>query len=98
MLVMTVAPALARDAAGAQRLVVVLVADDVARVVLVDVELTVHPERVRIRPQEALDVGVAGKLVELVRLQRAQILRPHLRAELHLVEVEALTRPGLAEA
>ena len=93
---LALAPAMARDATGAERLV--FVADDVARVVLVDVELAVHPERVRVRPQKALDVGVAGKLVELVRLEGAQVLRPHLRAELHLVQVEALARPGLAEA
>ena len=90
------APALARHAPGAQRLV--FLADDVARVVLVDVELPVHPERVRVRAQEALDVRVARKLVELLRLEGAQVLRPHLRAELHLVQVEALARPGLAEA
>ena len=90
------ATALARHATGAQWLV--FLADDVAGVVFVDVELAVHPERVRVRPQKALDVGVAGKLVELVRFERAQVLRPHLRAELHLVQVEALARSGLAKA
>ena len=39
-----------------------------------------------------------GKLVELLGLERAQVLRPHLRAELHLVQVEALTRSGLTQA
>jgi len=38
------------------------------------------------------------KLVELLGLEGAQVLRPHLGAELHLVDVEALTRPGLAQA
>ena len=40
----------------------------------------------------------AGKLVELLRLEGAQVLRPHLGAELHLVQVEALTRSGLTQA
>ena len=56
------------------------------------------PSDVRVRPQEALDVGVPRELVELLRLERAQVLRPHLRAELHLVEVEPLARAGLAQA
>ena len=87
---------LVRDAAGAQRLL--LLARDVARVVLVDVELAVHPERVRVGAEEALDVGVPGELVELLGLEGAQVLRPHLGAELHLVEVEALARSGLTQA
>ena len=85
-----------RDAARPERLI--LLAGDVARVVLVDVELAVHPERVRVRAEKALDVGVPGKLVELLGLERAKVLRPHLRAELHLVQVEALARSGLAQA
>ena len=40
----------------------------------------------------------AGKLVELLVLERAQVLRADLRAVLHLVEVEALADAGLAEA
>ena len=54
---LALAPALRRDTARPQRLLVL--AGDVAGVVLVDVELAVHPERVRVRAQEALDVGVA---------------------------------------
>ena len=85
-----------RRGEGPERLL--LLAGDIAGVVLVDVELAVHPERVRVRPQEAFDVRVTGELVELLCLERAEVLGPHLRAELHLVEVEALARPGLAEA
>ena len=90
------APAAGLDTTRAQWML--LLACDVAGVVLVDVELAVHPEGVGIGPQEALDVRVARKLLELLRFERAKVLRPHLRAELHLVEVEALARPGLAKA
>ena len=80
---------------GARRLVVT---GDVARVVLLDVEPTVEPERVRVHPQEPLGVRVAGQLVEPLVLEVAQILLAHLRARLHLLEVEALAHAGLAQA
>ena len=75
-----------------------LLARDEPRVVLVDVQLAVHAERVRVGAEEALDVGVARELVELLVLEGAQVLGPHLGAELHLVEIEALTRASLAKA
>ncbi len=89
-------PALGRHAVRSQRMLVLT--GDIARVVLVDVELAVHPERVRIRPQEALDVGMTRELVELLGLERPEVLGPHLRPELHLVEIQALARAGLAKA
>ena len=91
-----VAPALGRHPPRSQRML--LLARDVARVVLVDVQLAVHPERIGVGAEEALDVGVRGQLVEPLLLEGAQVLRPHLGAELHLVEIEALARASLAEA
>ena len=73
-------------------------AGDIPGVVLVDVELAVHPECVRVRSQEPLDVGMTGQLVEPLRFEGAEVLRPDLGAELHLVEIKALPRAGLAKA
>ena len=93
---LALASALGGDATCLQRLL--FLAGDVARVVLVNVQLPIHPERIGIRAQETLDVGVAWKLVELLGLERAEVFSPHFRPELHLVEIEALARAGLAEA
>ena len=57
---------------------------DEARVVLVDVELAVEPEEVGVRAEEALDVRLGGKHLELLVLERAQVLRADLRRELGL--------------
>ncbi len=73
-------------------------AGDIPGVVLVDVELAVHPECVRVRSQEPLDVRVTGQLIELLRFECAEVLGPDLRPELHLVEIKALPRAGLAKA
>ena len=69
-----------------------------ARVVLVDIELAVEPEELRVRAQEALDVGARGKHRELLFFERADVLRADLRRELDLRVVEALTDARFAEA
>ena len=76
----------------------VVVADREARVVLVDERLAVETERLRIRAQEAPHVRRRGKDLELLVLERAQVLRANLRALFELWEVELLTGAGLAEA
>ena len=76
----------------------VVVADREARVVLVDERLAVEAERLRVRAQEAPHVGRRGKDLELLVLERAEVLRADLRALFELGEVEVLTGAGLAEA
>src|SRR5262245_31676408 len=71
---------------------------DVARVELVDVELAVQAEVVRVRAEEALDVCLRGQDLELLVLQGAQVLAPDLRRLLDLGEVEPLPETSLAEA
>ena len=73
-------------------------AHPVADVVLVHVELSVEPQVVRVRAQEALDVRRPGQLVERLVLERAQILGTDLRALLELRERELLALTGFAEA
>src|SRR5205085_9612526 len=75
-----------------------VLADDVARVVLVDVELAVEAEVLGVRAEEALDVGVGRERLELLVLERAQVARADLRRLLELREVELLPQAGLAEA
>ena len=55
-----------------------------ARVVLVDVELAVEAEVLGVRAQEALDVGLRRQQLELLVLERAQVLAADLRGELRL--------------
>ena len=55
-----------------------------ARVVLVDVELAVEAEPLRVRPQEALDVRVARERVEPLLLESAKVPRSNLRLRLEL--------------
>ena len=45
-----------------------------AGVVLVDVELAVEPEVLRVRPQEALDVGLRRQQLEALVLEGAEVL------------------------
>ena len=71
---------------------------DVARVVLVDIELAVQPERIGVGPQEPLDVRVAGQDVELIVFEGPQILGADFRARLELGDLEPLTRSSLPEA
>src|SRR5262249_4588982 len=70
----------------------------VPRVELVDVELPVQPEVVRVRAEEALDVRLGGQDFELLVLQGAQVLPADLRRLLDLDEVEPLPETSLAEA
>ena len=56
----------------------------VARVELVDVELAVEAEVVRVRAQEALDVRLRGQHLELLVLEGAQVLAADLRRLLDL--------------
>ena len=74
----------ARGARGAS----LVLADDVARVVLVDVELPVEAEVVGVRAQEALDVRLGREQLELLLLEGAQVLAADLRRLLDLREVE----------
>jgi hypothetical protein len=67
-----------------------LVARDVARVVLVDVELPVEAEEVGIGAEEALDVGLRGKHVEALLLEPTEVLAPDLGRELRLGELDPL--------
>ena len=91
-------PALrARCRAARPGLVIVGDADE-ARVVLVHVQLAVETEVLRVGAQEALDVGLGGQNVELLLLQRAQILPPDLGRKLGLREVEAPTHARFPEA
>ena len=76
----------------------VLLADDEARVVLVDVELAVEPEILRVGAEEALDVGVRGEQLEALVLQRPQVLAPDLGAVLRVGELDVAAQTGLAEA
>src|SRR5262249_5824166 len=85
-----------RPLAPAEQLVlVVLVAE--ARVVLVDVQLSVEPEVVSVRPQEALDVGAGRERVVLLVLEAADVLRTDLGLGLDLVVGELAPGARLAE-
>ena len=69
-----------------------------ARAVLVDERLAVEAERLRVGAEEALDVRRRGQDVEPLVLERAQVLRPDLRARFELGKVELLAEARLAEA
>src|SRR5213076_1176056 len=86
-----------RVCAPRTRLVLAAAADE-ARVELVDIQLAVEPEVLRVRAQEALDVCLRGKQRELLVLERAQVLAADLRRELGLREVDPTTDPRLLEA
>ena len=87
-----------RGAPCDDRLAVLLVAGAEARVVLVHVELAVEPEVVRVRAQEALDVGLGRERVEALLLERAQVAGPDLRRLLELAELELLAETGFPQA
>ena len=72
--------------------------DDMARVVLVDVELAVEAEELRVRAHEALDVRARREHLEMLFLERADVLRADLRRELDLRIVEALADARFTEA
>ena len=91
-------PALrARCRAAWPRLVIVRGADE-ARVVLVDVQLAVEAEVLGVGAQEALDVGLRRQHVELLLLERAQVLAADLGRKLGLREVEAPAHARFPEA
>ena len=86
-----------RRRAARARLVLVVAADE-ARVVLVDVELAVEPEVLGVGAQESLDVGLRRQQLELLLLEGAQVLPADLRGELGLGEVDAPAQARLTEA
>ena len=55
-----------------------------ARAVLVEIQLSVEPQIVGVRPQEALDVRVSGEHVELLLFQGPEVLPADLRVALDL--------------
>ena len=69
---------------------VVLLPEREARVVLVDVELAVQAEIVGIRMQEPPHIRLRGQDVELLVLERAQVLAADLGGLLGLPEVQPL--------
>src|SRR5581483_2229026 len=88
----------ARGRAAADAPLEHLLAGAVADVVLIDVQLAVEPEVVRVRPQEALHVRRPGQRLERLVLERPEVLRADLRALLELREVELLAHARLAQA
>jgi hypothetical protein len=68
-----------------------------ASLVFVDEELRVEFEVVRVRAQKPPDVGIAGKEVEAVVLERLEIPRTDVRIRLDLGELDAAANPHLAE-
>ena len=85
------------DARRARLLTTAAAAADVAEVVLLDVEPAVEAQRVGVHLEEALRVRVAGKLLEPLLLEVAEVLRAHLRPLLELLELEVLADARLAE-
>ena len=83
---------------GHDRLAQLVLADRVARVVFVDVELSVEPEVVRVRAQEALDIGLGGKRVEAFLFERLQVPSPDLGRLLDVREFKLLPVARLAQA
>ena len=67
-----------RRHASGERTRRVLLADDEARVVLVDVELAVEAQVLGVGAEEALDVRVRGQQLEALVLERAQVLAADL--------------------
>src|SRR4029079_12803214 len=81
-----------------RRLLVEEAVGDVPGVVLVDVKLPAEAEKSAVRAHEALDVRPRGKDLELLLLERADVLRANLRRELDLRIVEPLAHAGIAQA
>ena len=71
---------------------------DEPRVVLVDVELAVEAQVLGVGPEEALDVRARREQLEMLVLERLDVLRADLRRELDLGVVEPLAHPRLAQA
>src|SRR6266511_1478100 len=75
-----------------------LLTADEARVVLVHIQLAVQPEVLGIGAEEALDVRLRREHVELLLLERAQVLPANLRRVFDLGEVELLAEAGFPQA
>src|SRR3954454_5017887 len=69
----------------------------VAELVLLEQQLGVEPERLRVGPQEAADVRRPGEEVPLLVLERAQVLGTDLRLGLDLRDVDPRAHSRLAE-
>ena len=69
-----------------------------SRVVLVDERLSVEPQRLGVRAEEATHVRGCRQDVEPLVLERAEVLGADLRPLLQLGEVEVLPNASLAEA
>jgi hypothetical protein len=69
-----------------------------ARLVLVDEELCVEPEVVRIRAQEPPSVSIARKEVEALVLERLEIPRANVRIGVDLGKLDPVANPRFAEA
>ena len=75
-----------------------ILARDEPGVELVDVELAVEAEVLGVRAQEALDVGLGGQQLELVVLERPQVLAADLDRGLGLREIDPAAHTSLAQA
>jgi hypothetical protein len=69
-----------------------------SRVVLVDERLSVEPQRLGVRAEEATHVRGCRQDVEPLVLERTEVLRADLRPLLELGEIEILPNASLAEA
>jgi hypothetical protein len=87
-----------RPGTGRRRLDGKLLLAGETRVVFVDVELPVEAEILSVRAQESLDVRVAGQDVEVLLLERAEVLRTDLGVSLHPGQLEPLAQPRFAQA
>ena len=76
----------------------VLLADDEAGVVLVDVELSVEPKVLRVGAEKALDVGVRGQQLEALVLESPKVLAADLGAVLCVRELDVAAETSLPEA
>jgi hypothetical protein len=73
-------------------------AHEEARRVLIDVDVAVEPEVLGVRPEEAAGVGIPRDRVEILFLERPDVLRADLRGELDLGIAESLPLAGLPQA
>src|SRR5439155_21926945 len=74
----------------------VVLSDDVTGVVLVDVELAVEAQILGVRAKEARDGGLGRQQLELLVLERAEVLPADLRVLLDLREIEGLAQARLS--
>ena len=75
-----------------------VLAHDVARVVLVHVQLPVEPQLVGVCAQEALHVRLRGEDIEALFFERPEVPRADLRRLLDLVQLELLPVPRFTQA